>query len=166
MKRWGRVVIGFALLLCVSWGVRAAYLFRVWQVVQVWAGLPDVMPTTSAFFAPDTWATSRHGAYADIVFLRVGMGKRAGAFASAWNALPPATPNPPGNGCDAAEWRRNAPSQIAPEAIAPCYRVAKPFGTPTATAHSVAIGTAENGRGGTAWLDDAGTLHLAVYRMR
>jgi len=163
MKRWGRVAVVVALLPGVIWGVRAAYLFRVWQIAQIWAGLPSVTPPASAFFAPDTWGTTRHGAYADIVFLRIGMGDRAKSFASAWNALPPTTQASPSNRCDDTGWGRNMPSQITPANLAPCYRVAESFGTPTGTPRSVTNGT---DRGGTAWVNDADTLYLAVYRLR
>ncbi|MBC8143710.1 MAG: hypothetical protein H7Y38_19955 [Armatimonadetes bacterium] len=162
MKRWGRVVLTFALLALLVWGVRAAYLFRVWQIATLWANAPPVPPPIGAFFAPDTWGTTRHGAYADAVFLRVSLGDRAASFASAVRATPMETPTAVTDGCAADGWGRNYPPRILPHNLAPCYGVAEAFDVPVGLPLSRITDT---GRGGTVWVS-GDTLYIAAYQTR
>lgn len=163
MKRVGRGILTLALFFTFVWTCRAAYLFRVWQIAQVWAELPKVSPPVESFFAPGTWGTTRHGSFADIVFLRVGMGNRAAPLIA---ALKPAhdLPAPPEEGCNWTNWRLNYPPRIAAPDLAPCYGEGESF-TPTGEAHSLAVGKGVE-RGGAVWIDDRDTLYLAVYRTR
>ena len=175
MKNAARTVTALLICAALAWTIRAVYLYRVWQIAHVW------FPATPApRFAPcvlgNVSATSAHGVYADMAFLRVSLDPETArneplrqTVAAANGAGEPATvpltsdvktdaPCPP-------QRFRIVPPELPAAIWGRCYGVSD-WWKAAAVSRGAAIVQAKP-TGGVVLLDaDRSTLYIAAYRTR
>ncbi len=174
MKRVWRVA-GRVLTVCVIlWLCRSLYIYRVWQITAVWC--PGVRePWFLPCLHPDAWATTSHGAFADMAMVRVPLWRRwlyqeqrfrvwSVAEGDGGHLAIPLVPRRPPSCMNQQESRLN-PRLTAFEDWGVCYGVASRFDTA-----STRKGTAfdwTGPKGGMEALDtDRERLYIAAYRVR